>query len=191
MSNFSENLLSLRKENGLTQKKVAQDLGVSQALLSHYEKGIRECSQEFLLKISDYFSVSCDYLLGSNYANTLEKNHIPQTIEEKVILNSLEILYSVLKNSHNKTLIKECTNYMCTAVYTLIRHVTSNHDVYKLDKELFSAISSSNMTMCKAKIKRILISEDMADNLPTLVLKDGSENTELFKNLVSIAEQDV
>lgn len=190
MSNFSENLLSLRKEKGLTQKKVAEDLGVSQALLSHYEKGIRECSHDFLIKISDYFSVSCDYLLGSTYSKTSEKNHIPQTIEEKTITTSLGILFSVLKNSHNKTLVKECTNYLCTAVYTIIRHVSANNDVYKLDKELFSAISSSNMTMCKAKIKRILINEDMTDNLPTLILKDGSENTELFKMLINIAEQE-
>ena len=32
----------LRKERGITQKQAAEDLGVSQALLSHYEKGIRE-----------------------------------------------------------------------------------------------------------------------------------------------------
>lgn len=57
-------LCELRKERGLSQKEAAAMLGVSQALLSHYEKGIRECGQEFLIKVADFYDVSCDYLLG-------------------------------------------------------------------------------------------------------------------------------
>ena len=40
--NFNERLVELRTEKGLSQKDAAADLGISQALLSHYEKGIRE-----------------------------------------------------------------------------------------------------------------------------------------------------
>ena len=54
----------LRKERGLSQKQAASDLGISQALLSHYEKGIRECGLEFLVRCAEYYGVSCDYLLG-------------------------------------------------------------------------------------------------------------------------------
>ena len=57
-------LCELRKEKGLSQKETAAKLGISQALLSHYEKGIRECGQEFLIKAADFYDVSCDYLLG-------------------------------------------------------------------------------------------------------------------------------
>ena len=42
MVNYAERLYELRTEKGLSQKEAANDLGVSQALLSHYEKGIRE-----------------------------------------------------------------------------------------------------------------------------------------------------
>ena len=41
-SKFAAVLSQLRKERGSSQKKAAADLGISQALLSHYEKGIRE-----------------------------------------------------------------------------------------------------------------------------------------------------
>ncbi len=61
---FSNRITSLRKERGLSQKEVAMSLGVSQALLSHYEKGVRECGLEFVLKCADYFGVTTDYLLG-------------------------------------------------------------------------------------------------------------------------------
>ena len=46
-----------RKERKISQKKAAADLGISQALLSHYEKGIRECGLDFLIRIADYYNV--------------------------------------------------------------------------------------------------------------------------------------
>ena len=61
---FSRIITLLRKEKGLSQKQAASDLNISQALLSHYEKGIRECGLDFIIKLSDYYNVSCDYLLG-------------------------------------------------------------------------------------------------------------------------------
>ncbi len=69
---FSVTLTELRKEKRLTQKEAAAKLGVSQALLSHYEKGIRECSREFLIKAADFYGVSCDYLLGRTTERTGE-----------------------------------------------------------------------------------------------------------------------
>ena len=57
-------LSELRKERGLSQKEAAAKLGISQALLSHYEKGIRECGQSFLVRVADFYGVTCDFLLG-------------------------------------------------------------------------------------------------------------------------------
>ena len=48
-NDFPRILTLLRKEQGFSQKKVAEDLGISQALLSHYEKGIRECGLNFVV----------------------------------------------------------------------------------------------------------------------------------------------
>lgn len=62
--NFPVILSRLRKSRGLSQKQVANDLKISQALLSHYERGIRECGLDFVLKAANYYNVSCDYLLG-------------------------------------------------------------------------------------------------------------------------------
>ena len=57
-------ITALRKKRGLSQKDAAAELGISQALLSHYEKGIRECGLEFIVRLADYYEVSTDYLLG-------------------------------------------------------------------------------------------------------------------------------
>lgn len=63
-SEFSRVITLLRKEKNISQKQAAAELGISQALLSHYENGIRECGLGFLVKCADFYGVSCDYLLG-------------------------------------------------------------------------------------------------------------------------------
>ena len=57
-SDFPMIISMLRRERRLSQKQVAADLGISQALLSHYEKGIRECGLDFLVKTVSRHSLS-------------------------------------------------------------------------------------------------------------------------------------
>lgn len=59
-------LKKIRKEKGLNQQKVAMDLNISREALSHYENGKREPSLNMLIKMSDYFNVSIDYLITGN-----------------------------------------------------------------------------------------------------------------------------
>ena len=70
LSKFAQILSQLRKERGISQKRAATDLGISQALLSHYEKGIRECGLDFVIKCSKYYGVTTDYLLGVSESRT-------------------------------------------------------------------------------------------------------------------------
>ena len=62
--NFSEALCELRRSRGLSQRSVAADLHISQALLSHYENGAREPGLGFVVRACDYYGVSADFLLG-------------------------------------------------------------------------------------------------------------------------------
>ena len=62
--NFAAVMSELRHARGLSQRKVAADLKISQALLSHYENGIREPGLAFVVRACDYYQVSADYLLG-------------------------------------------------------------------------------------------------------------------------------
>lgn len=61
---FSKNMSVLRRERGLSQRKAAADLKISQALLSHYENGAREPGLSFLCRACKYYGVSADYMLG-------------------------------------------------------------------------------------------------------------------------------
>ena len=61
---FSQTMSELRRARGLSQRRAASDLGISQALLSHYENGAREPGLPFVCRACDYYGVSADYLLG-------------------------------------------------------------------------------------------------------------------------------
>ncbi|MBR6113569.1 MAG: helix-turn-helix transcriptional regulator [Oscillospiraceae bacterium] len=61
---FSDTMSALRRQRGLSQRAAAAALGISQALLSHYENGAREPGLAFVCRACDYYGVTADYLLG-------------------------------------------------------------------------------------------------------------------------------
>ncbi len=67
---FCVNLARLRREKGVSQRKAASDLHISQALLSHYENGAREPGLAFVCRACDYYGVTADFLLGRTAAET-------------------------------------------------------------------------------------------------------------------------
>jgi len=63
---FHRILRGLREKRRVSQRQVASDLDISQALLSHYENGIREPGLDFVNRACDYYGVTADFLLGRN-----------------------------------------------------------------------------------------------------------------------------
>jgi transcriptional regulator with XRE-family HTH domain len=62
---FKNNQIAeLRKEKGLTQRQLAEEIGTSQANLSRWEAGIIEPSIIECWKLADYFDTSIDILCG-------------------------------------------------------------------------------------------------------------------------------
>ena len=91
-SAFSEVLSSLRRDKGHSQRRAAADLGISQALLSHYENGAREPKLEFVIKACDYYNVPADYLLGRSAERRSGASQLARAMSE--ILEGLEDLNS-------------------------------------------------------------------------------------------------
>ena len=141
-ADFPRVLTLLRKERGISQKLAASKLGISQALLSHYEKGIRECGLDFLIRCADFYGVSCDYMLGRSPDRTGSKltvEDIPEpdsvgkenvfksgvlpVLNKKLIANSLNILFDMLSRSACKPLVNEVSSFLMLAVYRMFRLV--------------------------------------------------------------------
>lgn len=74
MQNFSDRLVSLRKERDLTQDELAKALNLTRSRVSGYETQGKEPDYELLCKIAKYFGVSTDYLLGC----ADERNHVAE-----------------------------------------------------------------------------------------------------------------
>ena len=54
----------LREDNDLTQKEMAMALNCSQQVYSNYELGQRDIPTDILIKLSRFYGVSVDYILG-------------------------------------------------------------------------------------------------------------------------------
>ncbi|MCL2106224.1 MAG: helix-turn-helix domain-containing protein [Oscillospiraceae bacterium] len=63
---LAQRLRELRNDQGISQYKLADALGLSRGLLSNYEQGTREPDYNTLLLLANYYDVSLDYLLGAS-----------------------------------------------------------------------------------------------------------------------------
>lgn len=64
MVDFGTILKQLRLSTGMTQKEVAEKIGVTKSVISYYELQERTPSPEILVKLASMFNVTTDYLLG-------------------------------------------------------------------------------------------------------------------------------
>ena len=111
---FSEIITATRKRRGISQKQAALELGISQSLLSHYEKGIRECNLDFLVKLSDYYGVSCDYLLGHS---TAKSSRSASAQRQRSMVRAVEALMLLSERSEDKKLVSALTVYLKNCIY--------------------------------------------------------------------------
>ncbi len=180
---FPRIITMLRKEKKLSQKQAAEDLGISQALLSHYEKGIRQCSLDFVITVAEYYSVSCDFLLGRSVERsgaTLNFEDIPDSEDEtsdslkgsslvpllnkKIICNSMAVIFDMLAKNRNKQLTANVSNYLMLSVYKTFRTLYSankdNHQsMFSVNKGIYQGYCDAYMSRCFAKIQYALSEE--------------------------------
>ncbi len=74
MFNFGEHLRKLRLSKGLTQKQLAEKVGVSERGIQNYEMGVRLPAYEILTALSDYFEVPVGFLVGKKGTDLTRAN---------------------------------------------------------------------------------------------------------------------
>lgn len=141
-ADFARSLSLLRQEKGISQRQAAGALGISQALLSHYENGVREPGLAFVVKACDFYNVSADFLLGrtlsrdstsilnvntlfdaSEQRDQMLKGSVMAALSKKLVVNSVGVLFDLLGKLDSKQAIRAATNYLSTTVYILFRHL--------------------------------------------------------------------
>ena len=175
-SDFSRCLSLLRQEKGISQRAAAKDLGISQALLSHYENGVREPGLAFVTKACNYYNVSADFLLGRTlsrdgttiaaeelYDYSTEKDNvlhgsIMATLNKKLLVNSIGVLFDLLGKTGSREAIRAASNYLSTALYQVYRHLyhanpANNPDFFSVSQRHFMAgLADADLHMSEVEL---------------------------------------
>lgn len=171
---LGRSLALLRQEKGLSQRAAAKDLGISQALLSHYEKGAREPGLNFVAKACRYYGVSADFLLGLSLSRDgttiLDTATLPDASEEKagalrgsvmavltkkLVVNSAGLLFDLLGALGSKKAIQAAGEYLGTAIYQLYRRLHrsagASDDFFDVPGRYFDlGVAGADMTLSQS-----------------------------------------
>ncbi len=216
LSDFPRILTLLRKEKNISQKQAAADLGVQQALLSHYEKGKRECGLEFLLKAAEYYNVTTDYLLGKSpvsngavitndnitdaedpqKARNLSAEELSAAFAKKLVNNSVDVIYSLLAKTKNSMLMDRVQDIFSCAVYRSFRLIyktnpSNDKNLFKIPEETADQLTSAAESISSAKAELAISGADIQSppiNRPELEREYG-KSASILLNMVMNCEK--
>ena len=174
-NDFCRTLSLLRREKGVSQRAAATVLGISQALLSHYEKGAREPGLDFVVRACDYYNVSADFLLGrtmlrdgthiapehlhdaSEDKDNRLRGSVAALLHKKLLLGAVSLLFDLLGRTKDKALIDSASAYLSDAVYVVFRHLYEasgeSPDVsFSVPGTLFSLAAAADMARNEAQL---------------------------------------
>ena len=213
---FAHTITLLRKEKKLSQKDAAQALGISQALLSHYEKGIRECSLSFVVKAADFYDVSCDYLLGrtaerqydiaelnSETASAGSQN-TASVINRRLLDNTAGVVYDCLARVGTRRLTQAVTAYLMLGYYRVFRALyhanrRNTEGMFTVPEKTYRGYTSAAQEKAFADVESMCIagSDSFAKKLgelpisPEQLAADYPEAAGSLFNVIRHAENDV
>lgn len=104
--NFNENLKYAREKKGLSQKEVAEGIGVAKSTYSLYESGNREPNVQTIKKIADVLNVSADDLLGINETPILPAAHFDGTEFTENELDEIKQFAEFVKSNRKNDVIE-------------------------------------------------------------------------------------
>lgn len=201
-SDFSRTLALLRKEKKISQRIAAGDLEVSQALLSHYENGLREPGLGFVVRAAEYYGVSCDYLLGRSMSRDGaavspsrlrdasvdgEDNAGVFALQRKLIINAMVLLFEIAEQTGSSQLSGEMTTYLSLAIYKVFRYLhmadpESVEAAFRTPVSQFDGLCNAQMSLSELRIRAAAQGiggfglESEAFRLPSLAPADLARN---------------
>lgn len=166
-NSLGKKISNLRKKNGISQQTLANAIGVSNQLISMYERGVRKPKIEKVEELANYFNVSISYLMGTDkLVQSLFKsvNGAIEATDRRQLTRYSKILQTVLESfddSNRKHLeklqdeIKEANDlkefeFLMSELMTIFLYAKSGN--------------SKEADECYTKVQEII--EDFAGSLP-------------------------
>ncbi len=134
---FAQTLSYLLKSRNMNPLSLAKEIGVPKSIVYEWRQGVREPSMENLLRLSDYFGVSLEYLTGRS------ENENPEFSDDKAEAELLLLLRAAKKISeedHN----------------ALVQSFKANLDIYLKT----STKKRSNRIMIEDEAVRLLLKQE-------------------------------
>lgn len=103
-SPIGSNICRIRKEKGITQAELAETIGITQTLVSKYEKGKLQVSSEMLVRFAQALQSSADRILGLSEEEV--ENNVSLKISRR--MNKIESL----PEAEQKALLKTIDIYL-------------------------------------------------------------------------------
>ena len=79
---YRNRIKDLREDRDLRQIDVAEKTGIDQRTLSNYETGKTNPDSYAIIKLSEFYGVSCDYLLGVTDFNVSSMNDVAEELNK-------------------------------------------------------------------------------------------------------------
>lgn len=102
-----QNVYKIRKDKGITQEELANKIGITQTLISKYEKGKLQISSDMLIRFAKALSTPADKILGLTQIE--ENKNVSLKISRR--MNKIELL----PESEQKALLKTIDTYLKAA----------------------------------------------------------------------------
>ena len=150
---FGERLNSLRVEKGLSQEKLAQEIGYSKGAISFYELGKRTPDIVFLDTVSNYFDVSLDFLMGYTESRTTNA-------ELKAVCDYTALSEKAVETLHELPYVEE--EIRLTIIYLLEQYSDKLIDKLEVTHEYGYYFFSSCESVLSELSKYLRISPDEA-----------------------------
>ena len=181
---FNQRLKTLREETGMTQKELADKIGISSRVYSYYENDRFPKDTETIKKIAEFFGCTSDYLLGiSEFRNDEEAQKIRESaellkqIEDPQVLENLKDLINTLAeigSACDRTLypVTKTLNTMVNSMNEMVASYRSSLDaIGKLNSQEmknlkffeFKALSTEKIDSASESIKTM--ANDLANRI--------------------------
>ena len=172
---FPSILSRLRREKHVNQRTAAAALNISQALLSHYENGLREPGFDFVNSACTYYGVSADYLLGRTpmkapFASNSETTDNFLNDFSETLISTFSELFKGLANCEISEAKETVKNILTVFLYSLMRTYDKNSK-FEISEPLSPILCDAAIKIWLAKLQN---SEE--ENKLSFTLPQGLKN---------------
>ena len=180
-NDFPRILTLLRNERGMSQKKVAADLGISQALLSHYEKEsgnadwtswcapppITMCPVTICWDVRR-IAMAWGPTSPGRKSPSQDQPVSPVEDQRRMLVYSINIVFGILQKINSEGLTRHMSAFLSCAVYKMFRLLygargKNPQEAFSLDRRLYGAQTDAHMALSEAKARYLLEGGDLED----------------------------